>query len=179
MVSALNTGKLRKSSVAHNWMHMQDWLKMAEEGDSLIIVDGKGVRVTDSDGNVWMDVNGGSLSVNIGYGRNEIADAAFEQLKKITFAPAGSITEPTVRIAEKLTEITPGNLSRVWATTDGSESNEIAIKMAKAYHHRKGDSGRYKIISRRGSYHGATGLTMWLGGVTAVAELTTSLRILA
>ena len=164
MVSTLDTGALRKSSVAHNWMHMQDWVRMAEEGDPLIIVGGEGVRVTDSDGNTWMDVNGGYLSVNIGYGRKEIADAAFEQLKKITFAPVGSTTEPVVRFAEKLTEITPGSLSRVWPTTGGSESNEIAVKIAKAYHHRNGEPGRYKIISRRGSYHGATGLTMWLGG---------------
>ena len=137
---------------------------MAEEGDPLIIVDGKGMEVIDSEGNSWLDVNGGYLNVNVGYGRTEIADAVLEQMLKITFTPRGTTTPPIAALSQKLAEITPGDLERSWAVTGGSEANETAIKIAKAYHKRNGEGGRYKIISRKGSYHGALGITTWLGG---------------
>lgn len=164
MVGILDTQALRASSLKHNWMHNRDWIKMAEEGDPLVIVDGKGLEVIDSDGNSWLDVNGGYLNVNVGYGRTEIADAVLEQMLKITFTPRGTTTPPIAALSEKLAQITPGDLERSWAVTGGSEANETAIKIAKAYHKRNGEAGRYKIISRKGSYHGALGLTTWLGG---------------
>lgn len=164
MVGTLDTRALRASSLKHNWMHNRDWIKMAEEGDPLVIVDGKGLEVIDSDGNSWLDVNGGYLNVNVGYGRTEIADAVLEQMLKITFTPRGTTTPPIAALSEKLAQITPGDLERSWAVTGGSEANETAIKIAKAYHKRNGEAGRYKIISRKGSYHGALGLTTWLGG---------------
>ena len=155
---------LRNASLRYLWMHNRDWSQMAEEGDPSIIVSGKGIRVTDSEGRSWIDVNGGYNSVNIGYGRTEIADAAYEQMQKIAYFPSGTTTEPTVRLAEKLAEITPGSLSRVFLVSGGSEANETALKIARAYHKRNGEPGRYKIISRRGSYHGTTAGVLWLGG---------------
>lgn len=164
MVGTVDTDALRKASLKHNWMHFRDWRQMAEEGDPLIIVDGKGMEVIDSEGNSWLDVNGGYLNVNVGYGRTEIADAVLEQMLKITFTPRGTTTPPIAALSQKLAEITPGDLERSWAVTGGSEANETAIKIAKAYHKRNGEGGRYKIISRKGSYHGALGITTWLGG---------------
>jgi adenosylmethionine-8-amino-7-oxononanoate aminotransferase len=160
----LDTEALRRSSLEHQWMHFRDWLRMAEEGDPTIIVSGKGLEVVDSNGDTWMDVNGGYLCVNVGYGRTDIADAAMEQMRKLAYFPQATTTEVTARFCQKLAEITPGDLDRVWPVTGGSEANETAVKIAKAYHHRRGDGGRYKIISRKGSYHGGLGLTMWLGG---------------
>ena len=166
MVEIGDAEALRRSALEHLWMHNRDWVQMAEEGGPPIIVEGKGIRVTDSEGKSWIDVSGGYASVNVGYGRTEIADAAREQMLKLSYFPQGTATEPLVRLAEKLAEITPGSLERSWPVTGGSEANETAIKIARAYHRRLGDSGRYKIISRRGSYHGATGGVMWLGGST-------------
>jgi adenosylmethionine-8-amino-7-oxononanoate aminotransferase len=159
-----DTDALRNASLRYLWMHNQDWSQMAEEGSPSIIVSGKGIRVTDSEGQSWIDVNGGYNSVNVGYGRTEIADAAYEQMQKIAYFPMGTTTEPTVRLAEKLAEMTPGSLSRVFLVSGGSEANETALKIARAYHHRNGEPGRYKIISRRGSYHGTTAGVLWLGG---------------
>jgi len=164
MVANIDTERLRKSSLKHNWMHFQDWTKMAEEGDPLIIVDGKGLEVIDSDGNSWLDVNGGYLNVSVGYGREEIAEAVLEQMLKLTFAPMGTTTPPAAAFCEKLAQLTPGDLERTWPVTGGSEANETAIKIARAYHKRRGEASRYKVISRKGSYHGALGLTTWLGG---------------
>ena len=94
----------------------------------------------------------------------EIAEAMRDQMGRLAYFPQGSTTEPLVRLVEKLAELTPGDLERSWPVTGGSEANETALKIARAYHKRRGESGRYKIISRRGSYHGALGAVMWTGG---------------
>jgi len=164
MVTTTDYEALRQASLKYLWMHNRDWAQMAEEGDPLVMVEGKGVRVTDSDGRTYLDVNGGYNSVNVGYGRTEIAEAAYEQMLKLTYFPQGTTTVPTIKLAEKLAEITPGSLSRVFPVSGGSEANETALKIARAYHKRRGEPGRYKIISRRGSYHGMTGGVIWLGG---------------
>ena len=164
MVTVQETERLRTAALEHLWMHNRGWVQMAEEGGPPIIVEAKGIRVTDSRGETFIDVHGGYSSVNVGYGRTEIAEAAREQMLRLAYFPQGSVTEPLVRLAEKLAEIAPGSLERTWPVSGGSEANETAIKIARAYHNRRGEPGRYKIISRRGSYHGATGGVMWLGG---------------
>ena len=164
MVATMDVESLREASLKYLWMHNRDWVQMAEEGEPVIMVEGKGVEVTDSSGKTWIDVNGGAMSVNVGYGRTEIADAAYEQMCKITFNPSLTSTAPVIKLAQKLADITPGNLSRVYLVSGGSEANETALKIARAYHKRRGESGRYKIISRKGSYHGTTAGVLWLGG---------------
>ena len=155
---------LRQKSRQYLWMHNRDWLQMAEEGEPMIAVQGDGVRITDFEGNRWIDVNGGYNSVNVGYGRHEIANAAFEQMNRLPYFPNGTTTEPTALLSKKLAEMTPGSLSRVFPVSGGSEANETAIKIARAYHRRRGEPQRYKIISRQGSYHGTTTGVLWLGG---------------
>ena len=155
---------LRHTALRHLWMHNRDWVRMAEEGDPLIMADASGVRVTDAEGNSWIDVNGGYNCVNVGYGRTEIAEAVREQASRLPYFPSGSTTEPTIRLAAKVAELAPGSLDRVFPTSGGSEANETALKIARAYWRRRGEAGRFRIISRRGSYHGMTGGVMWLGG---------------
>ena len=164
MVAVTDSEALRRSSLKYLWMHNRDWTQMAEDGEPRIMVGGEGVRVTDSDGKTWIDVNGGYNSVNVGYGRTEIADAAYEQMVKLPYFPQGTTTAPTVMFAEKLAQITPGSLERTWPVSGGSEANETALKIARSYHKRRGETGRYKVISRKGSYHGMTGGVLWLGG---------------
>ncbi len=145
------------------WMQAKGWADMAEMGEPIIIDHATGISVTDIEGNTWLDVNGGYASVNIGYGKKEIADAVMHQMLQLSYYPEQTTTLPNVLLAEKLAELTPGDLTRVWPVSGGSEANEIAIRMARAYHVRRGDKGRYKIISRKGSYHGATFGVAWLG----------------
>ncbi len=163
MVDLLGTEALRRSALDHLWMHNRDWVQTAEEGGPEIMVEGKGIRVTDSEGKSWIDVNGGYAAVNVGYGRTEIAEAVREQMDKLVYLPQGTTTEPVVRFVEKLAQITPGSLERTWPVTGGSEANETAVKMARAYHRRRGEAGRYKIISRKGDMHGNLGTTLWMG----------------
>ena len=155
--------QLRRKSLEFLWMQNRDWVSMAEEGDPLIIEGGKGLRVTDSQGNSWIDVNGGYNSVNVGYGRTEIASAAYDQMVRMPYFPQGTTTVPAIQLGKKLAEITPGDLSRSFPVSGGSEANETALKIARAYHRRRNDDKRYKVVSRKGSYHGTTGGVLWLG----------------
>ena len=136
----------------------------AEKGGPTVMVEGDGVRVLDSEGNEWVDVNGGYSSVNIGYGRKEVAEAMYQQMRELSYFPQGSTSISAIKLAKKLADITPGDLNRSWFSSGGSEANETAIKIARAYHKRKGEPSRYKIISRKGSYHGATMAALSLGG---------------
>lgn len=170
MDASSNTKSLRNAALKHLWMHNRDWVRLERENEPLIITNGKGVKVTDSDGKSWIDVNGGYYSVNVGYGRSEIADAAHEQMVKMAYFPWGTTTQPTVTLAKKLADITPGDLSRVFPVCGGSEANETALKLARAYHARNGQPARHKIISREGSYHGATLSLVGLGSSSREAR---------
>ena len=160
--------ELRSSALNHLWMHNRDWVKTGEEGGPDIVVEADGIEVTDIQGKTWIDVNGGYNSVNAGYGRTQIAESVRNQMLQIPYFPQGTTTVPLVQLAEKLSDIMPGDLTRSWPVSGGSEANETALKIARSYHKRRGDSGRYKVISRKGSYHGATGGVMWLGGSGSV-----------
>ena len=163
MVATSEGQALREASHRYLWMHNRDWVRMAEEGDPLVVVEGEGIRVTDSEGKSWIDVNGGYNSVNVGYGRTELADVAYEQMARLHYFPQATTVASTVELCEKLAEITPGTLDRAFLVSGGSEANETALKIVRAYHRRNGEPGRYKVISRKGSYHGMTGGVLWLG----------------
>lgn len=136
---------------------------MEAEDEPIIAASADGVRVTDSVGRSWIDGSGGLACVHPGYGRDEMADALYDQMSALSYIPQRSAIPSTVDLVRKLAEIMPGTLSRTFPVSSGSEANETAIKIAKAYHHRNGEPGRYKIISRVGSYHGDLGIVQWLG----------------
>ncbi len=160
--------ELQESALEHLWVYLREPSDMAEKGEPQIFVSGKGCQVTDALGNTFIDAMSGLWLKNVGYGRTEIADAAYQQMLKLTYMPMGTTTEPTIRLAEKLASITPGDLSRCFFTSGGSESVETAMKLTRAYFKRMGEPGRTKFISRKGSYHGATFGAMALGGSPVV-----------
>ena len=155
---------LQDTALEHLWVYLREPSDMAEKGEPQIFVSGKGVHVTDATGRTYMDAMSGLWLKNVGYGQTEIADAAYQQMLNLTYMPLGTTTEPTVRLAEKVASLTPGDLSRCFFTSGGSESVETAMKLARAYFKRVGEPTRHKFISRRGSYHGATFGTLALGG---------------
>jgi adenosylmethionine-8-amino-7-oxononanoate aminotransferase len=156
--------ELQASALEHLWVYLREPSDMAEKGEPQVFVEGKGCRVTDALGRTYIDAMSGLWLKNVGYGRTEIADAAYQQMLKLTYMPAGTTTEPAIRLAEKLARITPGDLSRCFFTSGGSEAVETAMKLARAYFKRTGEPTRVKFISRKGSYHGATFGALSLGG---------------
>jgi adenosylmethionine-8-amino-7-oxononanoate aminotransferase len=112
----------------------------------------------------YLDTLSGMWLSNIGHGRREVADAVHAQICQLGYAPDGSVHPTTLRLAARVAALAPDPASRVFFVSGGSQAVETAMKMAKKFHRSRGDAGRYKFISRRGSYHGATHGALSLGG---------------
>jgi len=124
-----------------------------------VMVKGKGVWVFDQNGKRYLDLEAGmTRPVHVGYGREEIAQVAYEQMVRLCyFTPMEYANEPALKLAEVLSEMMPGEINHFFFVSSGSEAVEAAIKLARHYHYFRGERRRYKIISRRGAYHGVTG----------------------
>ncbi len=132
------------------------------------IVRGDGPWVWDADGNRYLDAISGNQNVNIGHGREEIAEAAREQIDRLEYVSSMLFAnEPAMEYTEKIAEFTPEGFEKTWLVSSGSEANESAIKMARQYHYERGNEGKYKVISRRRSYHGNTAGAMAVSGFPA------------
>jgi len=128
-------------------------------GGITVMTKGEGVRVFDQDGKSYLDlVAGVTRPVHVGYGRKEMAQAAYDQICQLPyFTPMLFSNMPAMNLAEVLAHLAPGEINKFIFVCDGSEAVESAIKLAKQCHHYRGDKKRYKVISRRGAYHGVTG----------------------
>lgn len=124
-----------------------------------VMAKGEGTRLFDQDGKSYLDlVSGVTRPVHVGYGRKEIAQAVYDQICQLSyFTPMQFANPPALKLAEVLKEIAPGKINHFTFVCDGSEAVETAIKLARHYHAYRGDQKRYKVISRRGAYHGVTG----------------------
>jgi len=125
----------------------------------IIIAEASGVTMTDSNGKTYLDMMSSHTRANsLGYGNAEIAQAMHDQALKLHYVgTAAYATEPMIRLATRLADMAPGNLSKVVFASGGSEAVETAFKLAKQYQAASGNKPHaYKIISRWNAYHGAT-----------------------
>lgn len=155
--------ELRQAALDHIFVGMNNHAMLGEEGGPLIVERGEGIYIWDVDGNRYIDGISGMYFRNTGHGREEIAKAIYEQISDLSANVYASVTPAAVELAAEIARLSPGELTRTFFCQGGSEANESALKLAQAYQMRMGEKGRYKVISRRGSYHGATYGTMWLG----------------
>jgi len=132
-----------------------------------VITRGEGSYVFDREGNKYLDfVAGVTRPVHVGYGRKELAQAAHDQMCRLAyFTPGQFVNEPAIQLADVLAEITPPSINRFLFECDGSEAVESAMKIAKHYHYFKGDKQRFKVISRKGAYHGVNGFAVRALGI--------------
>ncbi|MBM7774554.1 putrescine aminotransferase [Actinokineospora baliensis] len=124
-----------------------------------VVVRGAGSTVWDAGGAELLDVSGGgNWAAQVGHGREELVTALAEQASQLAYFSGffGFTNDKAVRLAVRLSELAPEGLSRVFFTCGGSEGVETAIKVARLYHHSRGDTDRTWIISRQLAYHGAT-----------------------
>jgi taurine-pyruvate aminotransferase len=148
---------------AHVWHHLLQH-KPLETGEPRIIVEGKGMRVWDQKGKEHIDaVSGGVWTVNVGYGRERIANAVRDQLIKMNYFAGAAGSVPGAIFAEKLIEKMPG-MSRVYYCNSGSEANEKAFKMVRQIAHKRYGGKKHKILYRERDYHGTTIATLSAGG---------------
>lgn len=155
---------LQDAANRHLFIGMTNPAQLAEEGGPLVMDSAHGIYVKGMDGREYIDGISGMYFRQVGHGRDEIAKAIYEQISRVSMNVYAGATPATIQLGTKLSDITPGNLTRTFFCQGGSEANESSMKMAQAHHMRRGEKGRYKIISRKGSYHGSTYGTMWLGG---------------
>ena len=149
--------ELRQIALDHLWIAMMQHDDLVEEGGPTIVVEGEGVRVKDISGRSYIDGIGGLFLINAGHGRTEIADAVHKQLNTLHYANTFNYaTIPAIKLAERLANLAPGDLNRVFLVSGGSEAVETAIKMVRQYHGNQGHPTKTKIIARRGSYHGTS-----------------------
>jgi adenosylmethionine-8-amino-7-oxononanoate aminotransferase len=122
-----------------------------------VISHGKGIYLYDTEGNHYLDGASGAVTVNIGHGVKEIANAMIDQANQVSFVYRSQFTSiPAEKLAEKLASIAPGDLNSVFFVNSGSEATETALKVALQYWQEQGKPEKNRIISRRTSYHGIT-----------------------
>ncbi len=118
--------------------------------DPIPVVRAQGVYFWDANGKRYIDFSSQLMNVNIGHQHPKVVQAIKEQAEKLCYVYPGMATEPRGLLAEKLAQVTPGNLKKTFFCLGGAEANENAVKIARLY------TGRYKIIARYRSFHGAT-----------------------
>ncbi len=148
---------------AHVWHHLSQH-KPYETVDPRVIVEGRGMRVWDARGKEHLDaVSGGVWTVNVGYGRESIANAVRDQLIKMNYFAGAAGSIPGAMFAKRLIEKMPG-LSRVYYSNSGSEANEKVFKMVRQISHRHHGGRKSKILFRERDYHGTTITALSAGG---------------
>jgi len=114
------------------------------------VVDAEGAQFTTADGGQYVDFSSQLMCSNLGHSADAVIDAVEEQMRKAAYVSPGYTTEARAKLGQKLAEVTPGDLSKTFFSTSGTEAVEAAIKIARFY------TGKRKIVSRYRSYHGAT-----------------------
>ena len=133
-------------------------MKALAETGPLIIERGQGVRVFDTAGRDYIEAMSGLWCTALGWGDDELAETAAEQMRKLSYGHlfAGKSHEPAAALAEKLKEISPFPVGKVFFGCSGSEANDTQIKFAWYAANARGQTKRKKIISRAMGYHGVT-----------------------
>ncbi|MED6333452.1 MAG: aspartate aminotransferase family protein [Pseudomonadota bacterium] len=132
-----------------------------------ILAAAKGMYYQSDDGRKVLDGTSGLWCCNAGHGRDSITTAVSQQLEQLDFAPTFQMGHPQAfELAERLTQISPPGLNKVFFTNSGSESVDTALKIALAYHQARGDSGRTRLIGREKGYHGTGFGGISVGGLS-------------
>ncbi len=153
----LPTAELQALDAAHHMHPFTDGGALNKKG-ARIITGGKGVFLTDSDGNRILDAMAGLWCVNIGYGREEMAQVAANQIRQLSFYNTFFQTShvPAIELAQRLAELAPGDLNHVFYNGSGSDSNDTNIRIVRHYWATKGKPDKQIVISRWNGYHGST-----------------------
>lgn len=133
--------------------------------DMPVIERGAGAELWDRTGKRYLDGSGGAVVVNIGHGRGEVASAMALQASQAAYVHGTQFTSDAIEeYARRLAPHTPGDCNRLYLVSGGSEANETAVKLARAYQLAIGQASRHKVIRRSVSYHGNTLATLSLSG---------------
>ncbi|NNL96397.1 MAG: aspartate aminotransferase family protein [Xanthomonadales bacterium] len=174
--SSPDTRELQSRDHAHYMHPFTDHHDLGKSG-ARIITSADGVYITDSDGNRILDGMAGLWCVNLGYGRQDLVDAATRQMQQLPYYNSFFRTAhpPAIELSELLAEISPPQFNLVFFTGSGSEANDTVIKLVRRYWDLAGEPSRKLIISRKNAYHGSTVAAGSLGGMDAMHKQTGTL----
>ena len=156
----------------HLWLHFTRHSTYEKGGEMPLIVKGEGHKIWDSHGREYIDGLAGLFVVQVGHGRDELAEAAAKQAKELAFFPLWSFAHPrAVELADRIAAMAPGDLNRVFFTTGGGEAVESAWKLAKQYFKLTGKPNKHKVISRAVAYHGTPQGALSITGIPPLKEM--------
>ena len=137
----------------HPWMATDDWRGY----DNMLMDTARGIHLWDAAGKCYIDGPGGMWCTQIGYGRQEMADAIAAQVMKLPYtSPFTNTTEPSAVLAKKLADMAPGDLNNVFFTTGGSTAVDTALRTMQYLNNRRGKPQKKMILAREKGYHGST-----------------------
>jgi len=167
-----DAAELRRLDVAHHLPAHTDYRLLREAGGSRIITRAEGVHIFDADGNAILDAMAGLWCVQVGYGRKELAEAAYAQMLELPFYNTffRTAAPSTVRLAAKIAHLLGAPLNHVFFNNSGSEAIDTVIRIARYYWQIKGQPDRHVIIARNTAYHGSTIAGTSLGGMQAMQK---------
>ncbi len=163
------TAELQALDAAHHIHPFSANGALGQEG-ARVITRAKGVYLTDSEGQEILDAMAGLWCVNVGYGRDELAEVAARQMRELPYYNTFFKTThvPAIALAAKLAELAPGDLNNVFFAAGGSEANDTNIRLVRTYWAEKGYPDKNIIISRKNAYHGSSVGSASLGGMAAM-----------
>lgn len=145
------------SAVKHLWRHGVSTAEtLLAEGP--VAVSAQGVYIDDIDGRRYLDaLSGGSAAATLGHGRADVADAVSQQMRQMAWVSLRTfLNEPSIRLAERIAQVAPGDLTTSFFVSSGSEAVESATQIAKSYHKKRGNPSKTKFLYRKTSYHGTS-----------------------
>ena len=166
----INIEELVAADNAHHFHPFTDHKDLHAAGGVRVITQAKGVHIWDGNGNKLFDAMAGLWCVNIGYGRKELAEAAYRQMLDLPFYNTffKTTTVPATMLAEKVASLLPDRFNQVFFVNSGSEANDTVVRFIRRYWEMQDQPDRQHIISRRRAYHGSTCISASLGGMSAM-----------
>lgn len=162
-----------KDSDHRHYMHpFTDHKELGEKGGARIITRAEGMYIFDSEGQKILDGMAGLWCVNLGYGRQELVDAAARQMQELPYYNSffQCTHPPAIELSRLLSDLSPGSFNHVFFTGSGSEANDTQIRLIRRYWDLQGQPERMTIIARKNAYHGSTLGGASLGGMSAMHE---------
>ena len=162
----LKLDHLQRVDAKHHLHPFTDTKEINDQG-TRVIVKADGVYIWDAEGNKLLDGMAGLWCVNVGYGRKELAEAAYRQMQELPYYNSffQCTTPSAIELAEVLANLAPSHINRVFFTSSGSESNDTVVRMVRRYWDLLGEPQKTVIISRKNAYHGSTVAAASLGGM--------------
>jgi len=170
-ISNRTTEQWQKIDSAHHLHPFTDFKELINTG-TRVIISGKGNYVIDSENNKILDMMAGLWCVNIGYGRKELAEVAYEQMQLLPYYNSffKTATTPSIELSKVLADIAPEGIERFFYGSSGSESNDTVVRLVRRYFDILGKKNKKTFISRTFAYHGSTMASASLGGMQAMHD---------